>query len=979
MHYAHTTMANMHPDQSIDPYRNGLTSGSDNPWEPLLGPLDKPYDINPLSKRPTSRWVMPAAYEGRNEWVANTIEDLWVTARYTWMTEYIFPWYKTEEIHMVWTRFELNPAYMSITPHTTSSRTITSQRTVQRASIVRRGIRAEVEDDFIRTEQGRETLAATYMQMARTVQDTANAEGMRQLVNCHRSTQAYNRKHTPVTDADLDAYLERDVERFMIAQKTTNGLEILDVQVNEALENYNDIRDKQMVWIFSPEVFNYTSTVKPEKTFFFLGGQEAVDRLNGRPGTRNASAGTQGVMKNLSVERMVADTPVFIAKGREYMGLGGANLMQRTREVGVYNLMIDRTRDYANAETAGLALRVYDNDIDAWSEISYEKAIMGCGVFNDDGDLIDPFGRGGGKNLIDDEFDWLSTKKGDKRVNIKHLGDTNTKFVSASQWLNYAKTALKAFETVDIFKAFLSKQEEVAGAIRVAPGEDTNSLGPFEPAAARKARKAREAPAAGKQTDPENDPGVVDNNNNAQIHTQFLTDILGAAVKKSAEHKAQVQQIASREVVPWKQRAEQIKTYLNDVRINSPVEMNSRLHDETAFKEWYTTRIEAHESELQEQAVNIEASVPKATPRQVPAKPRTFFETPEFLAHAAAQRGNARGGSGGGGTRGRERFRIGGHLIAPGARGGLGDRAELAAQDNAGSSELDSANTEIYAKTAVGFVQMAYHWDEIAKLGGDSPETEMAQAMLLIPVHRKVLVNLARRNVFFGWGFALFRPHATYTTLYGIKCAANGQTGRMVYGHGNMQVGHDVSRKTSTLHYTTYLSAVVLDDRNVYVVEDIFCKRYKGGMGVEMWTAEKYKAASNRRSRSIICAPLPPSFDKMERKIDIRGFWYTHQAMGLVSDERFDKPLYPGAARINHLFDLHGGARSDRQQTRSKVKINFVCYQGHEWYFNTKTHQWDNYTVEQGHFGPKVYEGCGKVRNGYMQYLEDPHYNRNGK
>jgi hypothetical protein len=439
-------MANMDPSQSIDPYRNGLTSGSDNPWEPTLGPLSKAYDINPMSKRAHSRWVMPDAYEGRNEYVANTIEDLWVTARYTWMTEYIFPWYKTEEIHLVWTKFELNPAYMSITPHTTSSRTITSQRSIQRASIVRRGIRAEVEDDYIRTEQGRETMIATYMQMARTVQDTANAEGLRQLVNCHRSTQAYNRKYGVISDGDLDLYLERDVERFMIAQKTPKGLETLDVMVNEALENYNDIRDKQMVWILPPDVMNYASVVPPERTYFYLGGQEAVDRVNGRPGTRSASAGTQGVLKNLGVERMISDTPVFVAKGREYMGLGGANLMQRTREVGVYNLMVDRTRDYNDFQTAGLNLRVYDNDIDAWSEITYVEAIKNCGIWTKEGNLqqVDVGG---------DTFDWLSRSDGEKRTNIVHLGDINPEFVTPAQWLAYGKTYWKSLDAAGKYEA----------------------------------------------------------------------------------------------------------------------------------------------------------------------------------------------------------------------------------------------------------------------------------------------------------------------------------------------------------------------------------------------------------------------------------------------------------------------------------------------------------------------------------------------
>lgn len=38
-----------------------------------------------------------------------------------------------------------------------------------------------------------------------------------------------------------------------------------------------------------------------------------------------------------------------------------------------------------------------------------------------------------------------------------------------------------------------------------------------------------------------------------------------------------------------------------------------------------------------------------------------------------------------------------------------------------------------------------------------------------------------------------------------------------------------------------------------------------------------------------------------------------------------------------------------------------------EWYFNVQTQQFDDFTVESGNFGPKVYPGCGAVRNGQMK------------
>ncbi len=43
-------------------------------------------------------------------------------------------------------------------------------------------------------------------------------------------------------------------------------------------------------------------------------------------------------------------------------------------------------------------------------------------------------------------------------------------------------------------------------------------------------------------------------------------------------------------------------------------------------------------------------------------------------------------------------------------------------------------------------------------------------------------------------------------------------------------------------------------------------------------------------------------------------------------------------------------------------------------YFNTHRQQFDDFTVESGSFGHKVYPGCGQVRNGMLKFLRDPAY-----
>jgi hypothetical protein len=225
-------------------------------------------------------------------------------------------------------------------------------------------------------------------------------------------------------------------------------------------------------------------------------------------------------------------------------------------------------------------------------------------------------------------------------------------------------------------------------------------------------------------------------------------------------------------------------------------------------------------------------------------------------------------------------------------------------------------------------------------------------------------------------GLILFRPHATFKTQFGIKCLAGSEMGMTAFGHSNMMVGHDAARKVGYMHYTTYLSAIVLSPKDVYVVEDLFCKRYLGGLGVEFWTPDAYQNASSRRMRSIMAVMVPAQTKRLEPKLDVRGRWYTEQKMGLVSEERFSRPLYPGAARANAIWGWYDQGRRDRHTGRDRVPANYVVWQGHEWYYNPKSGLFDDFTPEQGNFGYKVYAGCGKVRNGALKYLTDPGYER---
>jgi len=207
------------PSQGLDFYSSGLASGRNDIFETFLGPPAREAKTSPYAKKSTARFNMPENYIGENLYLRDTVEDYMLTAKWNFWTQRILPWYKTDQIHMQWTEWENNPHYMGITPHQTPSRVVTQRRTIRKASIIRRGIAAEFELDFVTTPLGKTSFTASLGQMARSVYETGNVEVLRALLGCHHFQQVYIRKHGIVSDGDLDSWLQRKADRFMLPKR----------------------------------------------------------------------------------------------------------------------------------------------------------------------------------------------------------------------------------------------------------------------------------------------------------------------------------------------------------------------------------------------------------------------------------------------------------------------------------------------------------------------------------------------------------------------------------------------------------------------------------------------------------------------------------------------------------------------------------------------------------------------------------------
>lgn len=294
------------------------------------------------------------------------------------------------------------------------------------------------------------------------------------------------------------------------------------------------------------------------------------------------------------------------------------------------------------------------------------------------------------------------------------------------------------------------------------------------------------------------------------------------------------------------------------------------------------------------------------------------------------------------------------------------------------STTTDTARDK---RLAVRFDNLDAHLNAIDNSGASLLLKWLALFYLGSAFSKSRMINFYHNNIALPVNFLHIRHMCGYRTRYGIKCASGGKSGYTFFGHSDMQIAHDVTRKVGVMHYTAYLAAVVTNPKNVYVVEDLFCEKYLGGMGTKFWTRDAYLTKGNHRYKAdIVCTMLPASCKNLDKKIDIRGKFYNEFAMNLVDPTRMNEVCYPGAARtaayMNWWDPVKGGKVADKEMRARNIQPNWICWQGVQWHFNMGVGGYtpNDMITEKGNFGENVYPGIAAVRNGESKYVERAPY-----
>ena len=294
--------------------------------------------------------------------------------------------------------------------------------------------------------------------------------------------------------------------------------------------------------------------------------------------------------------------------------------------------------------------------------------------------------------------------------------------------------------------------------------------------------------------------------------------------------------------------------------------------------------------------------------------------------------------------------------------------------DRAGAFDTDAPNAiDRTPRTQA----MADRWDDMYETYKDD---KMMRAVILTflhtPVSDKALNILIEKDIYFPFDFLLFRPRIRHRMATGILCKAGAETGETLIGHADFQLADDVVRKMHYGHFTLYSKSIVYKSDNVYLAENIVSTAYVGGNDVSMNTLDSLREDGERKSMYV--ALVPASDNAGDDPVATNGAYYNPMdvtgkfATNIPHLANLDDEIgnsnrylhYPGATFYSHVWQFNNSAqRLMNDYVPAEVNSdNTVVFQGHQTSYNPAAGNFSYTTVNTGHFGERVYPGCGKVR-----------------
>ena len=237
------------------------------------------------------------------------------------------------------------------------------------------------------------------------------------------------------------------------------------------------------------------------------------------------------------------------------------------------------------------------------------------------------------------------------------------------------------------------------------------------------------------------------------------------------------------------------------------------------------------------------------------------------------------------------------------------------------------------------------------------------------------------------FGFLLFRPWMTYRMGTGILAKSGRETGETLIGHADFQLSDNVVQKMHYGNFTMYLKSIVIKQQNVYLAENMYAMGYVGGNDCRFFTSpnEVTDYMDSGCGRSMFSCLVPYDTRASDpsncawacdypNPMDITGqFQHARLATNGSSpsaNHYASCDFYSNYWQWKHTMQPD----TDMPYFSTYSKWNTLCYQGHQAMYNPQTHQFDAVIENTGHWGNRVYPGCGRVRRGLQKLLEPVQY-----
>lgn len=369
------------PVSQLNPDGHAVQLGTKGPYDAYVSPSQTPGQTSAYQKRQFHTQNLPDAFVDRALRIRDSTENIAWLEQQKWQTQVVLPLRIVQDLVLHVEHFEAWPTFFSVTPEQAVAHMLVQSATVTEVKLLRWSLQARLEQGFMGTPLGQERYNAMLNQFATSMNETANAEVARALLDATDPQQTWLQRHGQMHIEDLHNYLKWDLFCFAALQKMPNNpLEIINQRVNGMMKAYGGRAD---TIILSEDLENYAQMVPRHKNEYWLGGERAVDNRNGKGSGSDRNPG--GIFNLVEPVRWLQGNAIYIHRSMVVENQGDIDPWHRTRQFGEWNILENTVRDMDNYTSDRRTIFVYNQDRDTMSPLRVRDGIENCMMWEIDG------------------------------------------------------------------------------------------------------------------------------------------------------------------------------------------------------------------------------------------------------------------------------------------------------------------------------------------------------------------------------------------------------------------------------------------------------------------------------------------------------------------------------------------------------------------------------------------------------------------